>query len=178
RRLPEAARAHARAGRVQRRRRRRRQRRPRPRRAAHRLISWRWGLFINVPVGVVLIWLAPRYLPETERASGRFDLPGAATSTLGMTAVVYGFVRAAANGWGDRVTVASFVLGVALLAAFVATERRAVQPITPLRLFASRERAGAYVARMLIVGAMFSMFFFLSQYLQGVRGYSPFRTGV
>ena len=59
-----------------------------------------------------------------------------------------------------------------LLAAFVANERRAEQPITPLRLFSSRERVGAYAARMLVVGAMFGMFFFLTQYLQGVEGYS------
>src|SRR4051794_24380931 len=141
-------------------------------------ISWRWGLFINVPIGVALIWLAPRHLAETERHAGRFDVMGAVTSTLGMTAVVYGFVRAAADGWGERGTVASFSAGVALLAAFVVTELRAPQPITPLRLFASRERCGAYLARMLIVGGMFSMFFFLSQYLQGVREYSPLRTGL
>ena len=72
-------------------------------------ISWRWGLFINVPVGLALIWLAPRYLAETERRPGRFDLAGAATSTFGMTALVYGFVRAASNGWGNAGTIASFV---------------------------------------------------------------------
>jgi EmrB/QacA subfamily drug resistance transporter len=142
------------------------------------LISWRAGLFINVPVGVVLMLLAPRYLEETEPQPGRFDAAGAVTSTLGMTAVVYGFVRAASNGWGDPITVASFAAGLVLLAVFVANERRAAQPITPLRLFASRERAGAYAARMLAVGGMFSMFFFMSQYLQGVRGYTPFETGL
>jgi len=141
-------------------------------------ISWRWGLWINVPVGIVLIWLAPRVLAETERRPGRFDLPGAAASTAGMTALVYGFVHAAEAGWGDPVTVASFALGVALLATFVAVERRAVQPVTPLRLFATRQRAGAYLARMLLVGGMFSMFFFLSQYLQGVRGFSPLQAGL
>jgi predicted MFS family arabinose efflux permease len=95
-----------------------------------------------------------------------------------MTALVYGFVRAAESGWGDAVTVASFTAAAALLVAFVAIERRAPQPITPLRLFASRQRAGAYGARMLLVGGMFSMFFFLSQYLQGVRGFSPLETGM
>ena len=104
-------------------------------------ISWRWGLFINVPVGVVLISLAPRYLQETERRPGAFDLPGAATSTIGMTALVYGFVRAASDGWGDAGTLVSFVAAIALLVAFVVVERRAEQPITPLRLFASRERS-------------------------------------
>jgi EmrB/QacA subfamily drug resistance transporter len=142
------------------------------------LISWRAGLFINVPVGAALMWLAPRYLEDTKPQPGRFDVAGAITSTLGMTAVVYGFVRAAGSGWGDTLTVASFTAGAVLLSAFVLNERRAVQPITPLRLFANRERSGAYAARMLIVGGMFSMFFFLSQYLQGVRGYTPLETGV
>jgi EmrB/QacA subfamily drug resistance transporter len=141
-------------------------------------ISWRWGLWINVPVGAALIWLAPRVLSETDRRPGRFDLPGAAASTAGMTALVYGFVHAAQAGWGDTVTVVSFALGAALLATFVAVERRAAQPVTPLRLFASRQRAGAYLARMLLVGGMFSMFFFLSQYLQGVRGFSPLQAGI
>src|SRR3954447_10790158 len=141
-------------------------------------ISWRWGLFINVPLGAALLWLAPRHLPETERRPGRFDVAGAVTSTLGMTALVYGFVRAAADGWGDSGTVAAFAMGVALLVAFVLTELRAAQPITPLHLFADRQRSGAYVARMLVVGAIFSMFFFLSQYLQGVRGYSALRAGI
>jgi EmrB/QacA subfamily drug resistance transporter len=141
-------------------------------------ISWRWGLWINVPVGVVLVWVAPRVLSETERRAGRFDVPGAAASTAGMSALVYGFVHAAESGWGDAVTVASFAAAAVLLATFVAIERRAAQPVTPLRLFASRQRAGAYVARMLLVGGMFSMFFFLSQYLQGVHGFSPLQAGV
>jgi EmrB/QacA subfamily drug resistance transporter len=141
-------------------------------------ISWRWGLWINVPVGALLVWLAPRVLAETERRPGRFDLPGAAASTAGMTALVYGFVHAAEAGWGDALTVASFSAAAVLLATFLAVERRAAQPVTPLRLFASRQRAGAYAARMLLVGGMFSMFFFLSQYLQGVHGFSPLQAGL
>jgi EmrB/QacA subfamily drug resistance transporter len=141
-------------------------------------LSWRWGLFINVPIGIALVLAAPRFLPETERRSGRIDLPGAATSTLGMAAIVYGFVRSAAAGWSDPLTVGSFVAGAVLLALFVAVERRTAQPITPLRLFRSRERSGAYAARVLFVGAMFGMFFFLTQFLQGVSGYSPLKAGV
>jgi EmrB/QacA subfamily drug resistance transporter len=140
-------------------------------------VSWRSGLFINVPIGIALIWLAPRYLPETEREPGRFDLAGAATSTLGMTALVYGFVRAAEDGWGDRLTIAAFAAGVALLAAFVITEMRAEQPITPLRLFASRERSGAYAARILVVSGLYAMFYFLTQYFQGVSGFGPLEAG-
>src|SRR3954466_2425328 len=141
-------------------------------------VSWRAGMFINVPIGAVLLALAPRYLPETERRHGRFDLLGAATSTLGMTAFVYGLVRAASDGWGDRWTLASFGAGLVLLVAFVLNELRAEQPITPLRLFASRERAGAYVSRILVVGGMFSMFFFLTQFLQGVLRYDPLHAGL
>jgi EmrB/QacA subfamily drug resistance transporter len=141
-------------------------------------ISWRWGLFINVPVGIALIVLAPRFLAETERRTGHFDVLGAITSTLGSSALVYGFVRAASDGWGDPLTLVSFAAAALLIAAFVLRERYAAQPITPLRLFRDRERAGALVARILVVGAMFSMFFFLSQYLQGVRGWSALHTGL
>jgi EmrB/QacA subfamily drug resistance transporter len=141
-------------------------------------LSWRWGLFINVPIGIALILAAPRYLPETERRSGRFDLAGAAASTLGISSIVYGIVRSATAGWTDRLTVAALAGGAVLLALFVVNERRAEQPITPLRLLASRERSGAYAARILFVGAMFGMFFFLTQFLQGVSGYNPLEAGV
>src|SRR5258706_8584871 len=83
--------------------------------------SWRWGLLINVPICIALILLAPRFLPETEGRTVDFDLAGALTSTLGMTALVYGFVRAAANGWSDLGTVGSFAAAALLLAAFVLT---------------------------------------------------------
>ncbi|MGH6654938.1 MAG: MFS transporter [Actinocrinis sp.] len=141
------------------------------------LASWRWGLFVNVPIGLALVLLAPRYLPETEPNPGRFDLSGAITSTLGMTALVYGFVRAGSNGWSDRTTVGSFVAAIVLLAGFVLLESRAEQPILPLRLFASRERTGAYVARLFTVGGMFAFFFFETQFLQGVRDYSALKAG-
>ena len=93
-----------------------------------------------------------------------------------MTAVVYGLVRAASDGWGDRwhARVAS-PRRSSCSAPSSLNELRAEQPITPLRLFASRERAGAYVARMLVVGGMFSMFFFLTQFLQSVLRLQPAR---
>ena len=141
-------------------------------------ISWRWSLFINVPIGIVLVSLAPAYLPETERHTGEFDLAGAATSTLGMSALVYGLVRAAETSWGDAAVLGSFAVAAAMLAAFVTVERRARQPITPLRLFASRQRVGAYAARLLMVGAMFGMFFYLTQFLQGVEGFSALKAGL
>ena len=136
-------------------------------------VSWRWGLFINVPIGAVLIWLAPA-LPAGDRAphAATSTSPAPLTSTLGMSALVYGLVRAAETSWGDAVALGSFAARRGAARRLRRNERRAEQPITPLRLFASRERVGAYVARMLVVGAMFGMFFFLTQFLQGVEGYS------
>jgi len=140
--------------------------------------SWRWVLFINVPIGIVVAVLAPRYVSETPRQSGRFDLPGAVTSTVGSAALVYGFIRSASNGWGDRVAIISFVAAAVLLVTFVVNERRAAQPITPLRLFADPARSGSYVARLLLVAGMFGMFFFLTQFVQDVLGFSPVTAGI
>jgi predicted MFS family arabinose efflux permease len=141
-------------------------------------VSWRWVLFVNVPIGVVVVALSRLVLPETQRRSGRFDLTGALTSTIGMTALVYGFVHAGSNGWGNAATITSFAVGVVLLVAFVLTELRAPSPITPLRLFADRNRSTSYVARLLMVAGMMGMFFFLTQFLQNLLGYSPLKTGV
>lgn len=139
--------------------------------------SWRWVMFVNVPIGIVVILLGRWVLPETARHRGRFDLPGAVFSTLGMGGLVYGFVRAAADGWGDTLTLASFSAGAILLVAFVRTELRAEQPITPLRLFNDRSRTIANVARGLLFAGMFGLFFFLTQFLQDVLGYSSLKTG-
>jgi EmrB/QacA subfamily drug resistance transporter len=139
--------------------------------------SWRWVLFVNVPIGLVLLALARPALPETARQPGRFDLSGAVTSTLGMTALVYGFVNAASDGWSDARTIGSFAAGLVLMAAFVRIELTAEAPITPLRLFASRNRSSSYVARLLLVAGMMGMFFFLTQFLRGVLGYSDLKTG-
>jgi EmrB/QacA subfamily drug resistance transporter len=141
-------------------------------------LSWRWVLFINVPIGLIALTAAPRFVSETPRQPGRFDVAGALTSTLGMAALVYAFIRAAASGWGDGLAAGAFVLAVALLAAFLLTETRARQPITPLRLFADPSRSGSYAARLLLVAGMMGMFFFLTQFLQDILGFSPLRAGV
>jgi EmrB/QacA subfamily drug resistance transporter len=140
--------------------------------------SWRWVLFINVPIGIAVLVIAPRVLPESARQPGRFDVVGALTSTAGMSALVYAFLRAASSGWTDRRTLAAFVAATALLAAFVINESRSHQPITPLRLFADRSRSASYVARLLLVAGMFGMFFFLTQYVQEILKFSPLRAGV
>lgn len=141
-------------------------------------LSWRVGFFINVPIGIALMVAAPRYLPETKRQRGQLDIAGAATSTLGMTALVYGIVRSADTGWADLSTVIAVAAGLLLLAAFVMVERRAAQPIMPLRLFASRERSSAYAARFLFLGTMVPFWFFTTQYLQTVAGYTPVQAGL
>ncbi|WP_137119796.1 MFS transporter [Segeticoccus rhizosphaerae] len=140
--------------------------------------SWRWVMFVNVPVGLGLLVAALVVVRNSARAAGRFDLGGAISSTVGMTALVYGFVHAASDGWQSTTTLASFALGAVLMAAFVLIERRAAMPVVPLGLFADRGRAGAYIGRLLLVAGMTGMFFFLTLFLQDVLGYGPLTTGM
>ncbi len=141
-------------------------------------VSWRWVLFINVPIGILVALTAPVFLPESERQPGRFDLAGALTSTAGMASLVYGFIQAASHGWGNRLTIAAFAAAVVLLTLFLVNESRVAQPITPLRLFADRGRAGSYITRLLLVAGMFGMFYFLTQFVQDELGFSPLRAGI
>ncbi len=141
-------------------------------------LDWRWVFFVNVPIAALIALAAPRYIAESERTSGRFDLPGALTSTLGLVALVYGFIRAASDGWSDSVTLGSFVLGALLLAAFLVIERQSSQPITPLHLFADRNRTGSLVMMLCLSAAMFGIFFYVTLFVQGPLGYSPLRAGV
>jgi len=140
--------------------------------------SWRWVMLVNVPIGLAAATVAWLTVPHTPRRPGRFDLTGAVTSTLGVSGLVYGFVHAASNGWGDAVTLVSITLGVLLLGAFVTVERSAEEPITPLTLFASRTRSGALLARAFLVAGAMGAFFFLTQYLQDVLALSPIRAGL
>jgi EmrB/QacA subfamily drug resistance transporter len=140
--------------------------------------SWRWVFFINVPVGIAVLLVGPRFLPDSDRRRGQLDLQGALTSTAGVGALVYGFIRAASDGWGNPLTLAAFGLAAVLLTTFVLIEASVPQPIMPLRLFADRTRVGTYIARVLVVGAMFGMFFFLTQFIQDVLGFSPVKAGL
>ncbi|MCU1405425.1 MAG: putative drug resistance efflux protein [Glaciihabitans sp.] len=141
-------------------------------------LSWRAGFWVNLPIGILMIALAPRYLPATARSAGRFDFLGAISATLGMGSLVFGIVNSAEAGWGASVTISTIIIGVVLLALFVVIEWRAEQPIMPLRLFRSRERSGAYAARMLYLGAMIGFFYFTTQFMQGVLGFSPLQAGL
>lgn len=141
-------------------------------------LSWRWVLFINVPVGAVVAVLAWRLLREPERHSGRLDLPGAVTATAGVGSLVYAFIHAATEGWSDTTTVIALVAGLVLVAGFLAIEARTDQPLLPLRLFADRNRAAAYANFFFGPMAMMSMFYFLTQYLQVVHGMGALGAGL
>jgi EmrB/QacA subfamily drug resistance transporter len=141
-------------------------------------LGWRSVLFINVPFGVAVVVLATRLLPEPERRPARLDLPGALAATAGVAAVVYGFIHAASSGWGNGTTLVCLAAGFVLLAGFLILQARGTQPLVPLRLFADRNRAAAYVNFFLGPMAGMSMFFFLTQYLQEVHGMSALATGL
>jgi EmrB/QacA subfamily drug resistance transporter len=141
-------------------------------------LSWRWVLFVNAPIGVALAIAAPLVIAESPRASGRFALADALTSTLGMAALVYGFIHAATDGWGNSVTIGSFVVAAVLLSSFVVMQARSSQPLMPLRIFHDRSRVGAYTVMLIIGAAVFAMFFFLTQYVQVVLGFSPIKAGL
>jgi len=142
------------------------------------LVSWRWVMFVNVPIGLVVFLVGRAVLIETERRQGRFDLAGAITSVLGMTGVVLGLVEAGTSGWSNPLTVGALAVGASLLAVFVHNESRVEEPILPLRLLASTTRTTANVSRGLVYAGMYGMFFFLGQFLQDVQGYSPLRAGL
>ncbi|HTT26822.1 MAG TPA: MFS transporter [Solirubrobacteraceae bacterium] len=145
------------------------------------LLSWRWILFINVPIGLVAAVLAERYIIGTraERSERNFDLPGAVTATLGLSVLVLGIVRTDVTGWGSVPTLALMAAGLVLLAAFVAIEGRFAQaPLMPLRIYASRTLGVSNIVVFLLGAATFPLWFFLSLYLQQVLGYSPLRAGL
>jgi EmrB/QacA subfamily drug resistance transporter len=140
--------------------------------------SWRWVFFVNVPIGLVILALGLKVLPRTPITRGSVDTGGALLVTVGMTSLVYGFIRAASHGWAAAGTIAAFALGGVLLAAFVRLELHVAQPVVPLRLFGDRDRVTSYVARLLLVAGSMGTFFFMSQYMQIVLGWSPWQSGL
>jgi len=146
-------------------------------------LDWRWVLFVNVPIGLVVAFLAMRVLPESQRRRGQFDLPGAITGSLGLAALVYGLTEAATtpNGvshWGDTKVIVSLVAAVVLLVAFGFIEVYSKHALVPMRVLRSRDRTGAYLISLCVGTALFGMFFFLTLFVQNVWGYSPLKTGV
>ncbi len=145
------------------------------------LLSWRWILFINIPIGLIAAAVAARMLTESfnPKATRHFDLPGALSATIGLSLLVFGIVRTDTTGWGDASTLALIITGAVILGGFLINEGRfAKAPLMPLRLFRSRSLSTANTIIMLVGGATFAMWFFFSLYLQQVRDYSPLHAGV
>jgi EmrB/QacA subfamily drug resistance transporter len=142
------------------------------------LVSWRWVMFVNVPIGLA-VWLVGRAtLEETARRRGRFDVAGALGSTLAMGGLVFGLVEAGAAGWAAPLTLVPLAAGALLLGFFIHHEARVGEPILPLRLLRHVTRNTANAARGLAYAGMYGLFFYLSQFLQDVQHYSPLAAGV
>ena len=146
-------------------------------------LSWRWVLFVNVPIGIVVALLARYVLPESSRQRGRFDLPGAITGTAGVALLVYGLSNASTDAsgvshWGDTKVVASLIASAVLLVAFGLIEARSRHALIPPRVLANRSRTGAYLVMLFLATAMFGFFFFLTIFAQEVLGYSALKAGL
>jgi EmrB/QacA subfamily drug resistance transporter len=144
------------------------------------IASWRWVFFVNIPVGLITMAMALRFVAES-RAAGEhrsFDLAGAVTVTGGLVVMVYAIVKAQAFGWGSTRTLGLLALSAALLVAFVAIERRSPDPLMRLSIFRVRALAVADSALLLVASGMFGMFFFASLYVQEILGYSPLKAGL
>ena len=142
-------------------------------------LSWAWCLFVNVPIAVVAAVGAAVLLPRSEPTKDvHLDIPGAIAAVLGLAALVYGFSRAATDGWTDPWTLALLAVSILLLGAFVLLERRVAHPLLPMRVVLDRRRGGAYLAIALAAIGSFAVFLFLTFYLQQSLGYSPLMTGV
>jgi EmrB/QacA subfamily drug resistance transporter len=142
-------------------------------------LSWEWIFFVNVPVGLAALVVAPFLLQESRDAAGKkFDLPGAVLVTSGLSSVVYAITRAGQDGWLAAGTLAVFALSAALLVGFVVWEQRHPDPLMRFGILRIRTVSGANVAGFIMGTAMFSMFLMLTLYMQQVLGYSAMKTGV
>src|SRR5438105_3869010 len=140
-------------------------------------LSWRWILFINVPVGIALALAAPRVLIAPRPAAGRLDLPGAALVTAGASLLVYGLSRAAAHGWSEATTVLTLGMAAVLLVAFIGVEAIARQPLMPLRILGNRNRSGAYVLSFAVGATLSGTLFLLTLFVQNGLGFNPLEAG-
>src|SRR4051812_42814144 len=144
-------------------------------------LSWRWVFFINVPIGAIVLALAPRIVPESRSESatrGGYDVEGAVAITLGTMALVFTLIKAGSWGWASGRTLAGFAIAVVLIAGFVFIERRHENPLVPLRIFSNRSLAASDATMLVVAAALFGVFFFCTLYLQQVLGYNALETGV
>jgi EmrB/QacA subfamily drug resistance transporter len=143
--------------------------------------SWRWCLFVNVPMALIAVLLAIPNVRESKLAGRtKYDIPGAVLSTAGLLSIVYGVTEAAlpGHGWSSSETIIFLVVGVMLLLAFIGYETRAEKPLLPLGVIIERIRGGSYLAMFFVSISLFGMFLFMTYYFQGVKGFSPIMTGV
>ncbi|MGA2319700.1 MAG: DHA2 family efflux MFS transporter permease subunit [Solirubrobacteraceae bacterium] len=141
-------------------------------------ISWHWIFWLNVPIGIVLLPLAARRLSESRGPYGSLDLPGLALASTGAFGIVFALVRAQSLGWTSPTILATLFTGAALLAAFVAWERRTPEPMLPMSFFAKRSFAVTNVASLSMYFGMFGSIFFLSQFMQNVLHNTPLQAGL
>ncbi|HEX5608796.1 MAG TPA: MFS transporter [Solirubrobacterales bacterium] len=143
-------------------------------------LGWEWVLWVNVPIGIAAAAIAPSLIAESRDESGvrTFDAAGAVTITAGLSLLVYALVDANSAGWGSTQTIGLLALSALLLIAFVVVERRSRAPLVPFSIFRIRTITGANVAGILIGASLFSMFFFISLYMQQVLGYTPIKAGL
>ena len=144
-------------------------------------LSWRWVFFVNVPIGALVLLVAPRIVPESRSKAAPnsgYDVEGAVTATLGTLALVFTLIKAESWGWTSGRTIAGFVASGVLVAAFLVIERRHKDPLVPLRIFSNRSLAASDATFLLAAAALFGMFFFLTLYLQQVLGFNALKTGV
>ena len=143
-------------------------------------LSWEWVLFVNVPIGIAVAIAAPILLAESrdDREHRSFDIPGAVTVTAGLALLVYALVDANDAGWGSTQTVVLLAMAVALIGAFLAIEMRQRSPLVPFSIFRLRTLSASNIVGVLIGAALFSMFFFVSLYMQNVLGFTPLETGL
>jgi len=140
--------------------------------------AWQYIFWLNVPIGIVLTFLAWWKLAESRGKARRLDIRGAVLVSVGLFGVVYGLVEGNSHGWTSTEVLASFGVGAVGLAAFIWWELRTSEPMLPLRLFRNRAFAAVNVTAMLFSFGMFGSVFFLSQFLQTVQGYSPLGAGL
>ncbi|MEI7453788.1 MAG: MFS transporter [Actinomycetes bacterium] len=141
--------------------------------------SWHWTLLVNVPIAVVAVLLAVKYVKES-RATGetKYDIPGAITATLGLVSLVYGITKASTDGWNGTETLSFMGIGVVLLAIFLFIEARSSHPLLPLPILLNPIRGGAYLASFFVGIGLFAMFLFLSYFFQGVLNFTPLTSGL
>ena len=143
------------------------------------VMSWEWIFFVNIPVGVAALALTPVLLSESRDVRARtFDVPGAVLVTAGLSTLVYALSEADDSGWTSGATIGRFALSAALLAGFVAWERRQTDPLVSFSIFRLRTVTGANVAGLILGTALFAMFLMLTLYMQQVLGYSALKTGI